>query len=332
MTWKLALYDFIHARNQMELDYDWSILHQNVTDERFLSLMSKRQERRRLQHRIRGLAPSRSETRLRLSRIETVEDEVSVDIRLLHTFQAKAGGRLLTEERSEAERLTLIPRGRTEWEISHVQEQPNADRDNRAFSLQEEPLPAAALPGPYLSREGLSPISPVSRKLAVYNRELARQYADQYWDSHNPAFLLFDVDCSNYVSQCLLAGGHRMNYTGRRESGWWYRGRNGAQELWSYSWAVANALQIYLNAERASGLRSVAVSSPLELDIGDVICYSWEGNGRYGHSTIVTDFDDAGMPLVNAHTVNSRNRYWDYSDSYAWTERTQYRFFHILES
>ncbi|MNN92744.1 putative amidase domain protein [compost metagenome] len=69
----------------------------------------------------------------------------------------------------------------------------------------------------------------------------------------------------------------------------------------------------------------------MELDIGDVICYSWDGDGRYGHSTIVTGFDPGGMPLVNAHTVNSRNRYWDYSDSYAWTERTQYRFYHILE-
>lgn len=119
-----------------------------------------------------------------------------------------------------------------------------------------------------------------------------------------------------------------MNYTGKRESGWWYRGRSGSQELWSFSWAVANALRLHL-ANSRTGLRAEQMESPKQLAIGDVISYSWDGDGQYGHSTVVTGFDGNGMPLVNAHTVNSRNRYWDYKDSYAWTERTMYRFFHI---
>jgi hypothetical protein len=33
--------------------------------------------------------------------------------------------------------------------------------------------------------------------------------------------------------------------------------------------------------------------------------------------------------LISAHTTNSKNRYWDYRDSYAWTSLTKYRFFHM---
>jgi len=122
-----------------------------------------------------------------------------------------------------------------------------------------------------------------------------------------------------------------MNYTGRRESGWWYKGRQGGREWWSYSWAVANALEGYLSRPRALGLRAERVASPYDLALGDVICYDWDGSGRYQHTTVVTGFAPDGAPLVNANTVSSRRRYWDYRDSYAWTEATRYAFFHVAD-
>ena len=69
---------------------------------------------------------------------------------------------------------------------------------------------------------------------------------------------------------------------------------------------------------------------PEELTIGDVICYDFNGDGRWQHNTIVVHKDYYGMPLVNAHTTNSRNRYWDYRNSTAYTPNIQYAFFHIL--
>lgn len=147
----------------------------------------------------------------------------------------------------------------------------------------------------------------------------------------NPAYENFEVNCTNYVSQCLFAGGAPMNYTGRRDSGWWYKGYSNGQEMWSYSWAVANSLQHFLSYPRAYGLRADAVSMPESLQLGDVICYDWEGDGRVRHNTIVTAFTAEGLPLVNANTVSSRHRYWDYKDSYAWTERTRYHFYHITD-
>jgi hypothetical protein len=48
-----------------------------------------------------------------------------------------------------------------------------------------------------------------------------------------------------------------------------------------------------------------------------VISYDWDGSGHYGHSAFVTVIDANGMPLVNAHSTDSKHRYWDYRDSHA---------------
>ncbi len=53
---------------------------------------------------------------------------------------------------------------------------------------------------------------------------------------------------------------------------------------------------------------------------------------RFDHTTIVVAKDADGMPLVNAHTDNSRHRYWSYEDSTAWTPNIKYKFFHLTES
>lgn len=162
----------------------------------------------------------------------------------------------------------------------------------------------------------------------AYDRERARQYAGKWWNSHNPAFRKFEDDCTNFISQCLFAGGFPMQHSGKMDKGWWYVGNGGSNDRWSYSWTVANSLHWHL-AGGGTQVPVREVTDPRELQIGDVICYDWSGNGRWGHTTIVTGNDWSGMPLVAAHTVNSFNRRWEYHDSYARTERTRYKFFHI---
>jgi hypothetical protein len=82
---------------------------------------------------------------------------------------------------------------------------------------------------------------------------------------------------------------------------------------------------------RNEGLAADRVAEPTDLTIGDVVCYDFDGDGRFEHTAVVTGADGAGRPLVNAHTTNSRARFWDYRDSYAWTDRTVYRFFRIRD-
>ncbi|ACV57511.1 amidase domain-containing protein [Alicyclobacillus acidocaldarius] len=157
----------------------------------------------------------------------------------------------------------------------------------------------------------------------LYDRIRAVRYADAWWDGTNPRYPRFSDDCTNFVSQCLFAGGLPMWGEPDRASGWWFQ--FGVKPNWSYSWSTAHAL--YLVLTKAFGAR--VVSDPAELRIGDVIFYDWNGEGTYHHSTIVTDFDALGEPLVNAHTIDSYHRPWLYTDSPAWTPRTRYAWVHL---
>ncbi|WP_042455086.1 amidase domain-containing protein [Neobacillus dielmonensis] len=159
----------------------------------------------------------------------------------------------------------------------------------------------------------------------AYNRLKAVQYAERWWNTPNPAYKKFENNCTNYISQCLTAGGAPMRGQPNRSNGWWYNHAN-----WSYSWAVAHTLRVYLNQSQV-GLRAKEVSSPDQLLLGDVICYDFEGDGRFNHNTIVTGKDAYGMPLVNANTYNSRMRYWSYEDSSAYTPNIKYKFFSIID-
>ncbi|MGI6064997.1 MAG: amidase domain-containing protein [Bacillota bacterium] len=162
-----------------------------------------------------------------------------------------------------------------------------------------------------------------------FDRKAAVDYAHRWWNGNNPAFRAFSVDCTNYVSQVLYAGGMPMNFTGKQNSGWWYLGSGEESDKWSYSWTVAHSLRWYL----ASGKVHIpveAVVSPDRLEPGDVICYDWDGDGVWQHNTVVVGHNAEGQPLVNAHTVSSQNRFWNYQDSPAWSENTRYLFWHIL--
>ncbi|WP_297992574.1 amidase domain-containing protein [uncultured Anoxybacillus sp.] len=159
----------------------------------------------------------------------------------------------------------------------------------------------------------------------TYDRLAAVKYAEIWWNDYNPAFHTFPVDCTNFVSQCLYAGGIPMMGCPNKTKGWWMRKND-----WSYTWTVAHAFRWYLSGSK-TGIQAVEKKSPEQLSLGDVICYDFQGDGRFDHTTIVVAKDKQGMPLVNAHTSNSRMRYWSYEDSTAYTPNIQYKFFHIID-
>lgn len=164
---------------------------------------------------------------------------------------------------------------------------------------------------------------------ARYDRFRAFRYAELWWNGWNPNFPRLRDDCTNFISQCLLAGKVPMKQKSSRAEGWWVEtGSAPEAERWSYSWAVTEVFRQYL-------LRSLSVKTvrkPEELKIGDVIVYDWDGTGHVHHATVVTDFDDHGDPLVNAHTNPSYHRHYRYLDSRAWTPRTRYQFLHVPDN
>ncbi|WAA09965.1 amidase domain-containing protein [Fervidibacillus albus] len=172
------------------------------------------------------------------------------------------------------------------------------------------------------------PINSVLKNVRIpyeYDRIKAVQYAERWWNDSNPQYKNFENNCTNFISQCLRAGGAPMWGYPNRTIGWWYERNN-----WSYSWSVAHAFCLYLSSSM-KGLRAKEIEDPRNLQLGDVICYDFQGDGRFDHSTIVTGKDAYGYPLVNAQTTNSRLRYWSYEDSSAYTDQIQYRFFSIVD-
>lgn len=158
-----------------------------------------------------------------------------------------------------------------------------------------------------------------------YSRLEAVRYAERWWNDYNPQYKKFENNCTNFISQCLHAGGAPMTGFPNKNKGWWYRNKQ-----WSLSWSVAHSMRWYLSGEN-SGLRAKEVSTPEELTKGDIICYDFNGDGRWQHTTIVVAKDGYNMPLVNAQTTNSRMRYWAYEDSTAYTPNIKYKFFHIID-
>ncbi|RAP74855.1 hypothetical protein DL346_20385 [Paenibacillus montanisoli] len=339
--WKAAVHRYVKLYNQAEIDRYAPPFEEIIRDEDHLNRFAQRLDRLREQELLRGALPSRSETNAELIRISESgsKSEVAVLIELRIKRTIDHNGRTYTEERCDRERLWLSAEG-DGYIISRVE--PIVLERRPRYSLSDAAMAAELMQEheasegskqqsiPYINYDVL-PFLKHSRAGVRYRRDLAAAYADRWWNEPNPAYENFEVNCTNYVSQCIFAGSAPMNYTGKRDSGWWYRGFSGKRENWSYSWAVSNALKNYLSAPRGSSLRATVVESADQLALGDVITYDWSGDNRFQHSTIVTAFDAAGMPLVNANTVASRHRYWDYQDSYAWTEQTKYRFFHLAD-
>ncbi|AMX00792.1 amidase domain-containing protein [Rummeliibacillus sp. G93] len=156
----------------------------------------------------------------------------------------------------------------------------------------------------------------------MYNRQAAVDYANTWWNRRNPAFPQFNDDCSNFISQCLFAGGAPMTGAPNRAKGWWVKKGN-----WSYSWSTANALRSYV-ASSKKGLRGKRVDSASDLKLGDLIFIDFEGDGVINHSLIVTSIVN-GVPYVNAHSSDSYHRLWTYEDSSAYTPNIKYYFYQI---
>lgn len=334
--WKATVHKYVKLYNQAEIDRYAPPFEELISDTDHLVRFTGRLSRLKEQELLRGILPSRSETNAELIRVSEStgslgEVAVLIELRIKRTIDHH--GRTYVEERCDRERLWLTADG-DDYRISRVEPIVLERRPKYSSADIHEELesiaPAKPQSIPYINYDVL-PNFKHGRAGIRYRRDLVGAYADRWWNEANPAYENFEVNCTNYVSQCVFAGNAPMNYTGRRDTGWWYRGYSGGRENWSYSWAVANALKNYLSASHKSGFRATVVDSADQLALGDVIIYDWSGDNRYQHSTVVTAFDSAGMPLVNANTVPSRHRYWDYQDSYAWTENTKYRFFHIAD-
>jgi hypothetical protein len=140
------------------------------------------------------------------------------------------------------------------------------------------------------------------RLLQRYSRTAAVAYAKQWAMTDNPAYGRIEPnDCTNFVSQTLLAGGWTMAGGScddrKSDQAWWFGprqcrwvgGRPWTTEVKaSFSWGGAQNLYNHMRAMQ----RGTAVGAPMDLEPGDILQMDMgEGHynaGRIGHSMVVT--------------------------------------------
>lgn len=140
----------------------------------------------------------------------------------------------------------------------------------------------------------------------TYDRQAAVTYAHQWAHDRNPRYANFDEmggDCTNFASQCLLAGGAPMNYT--PTLGWYYvsLGRRAP------AWTGVEFLYRFLTSGRRPGPYGHEAALR-EAQAGDILQLSFDGQAFTHSPVIVRVAPGRGLAgiQVAAHTQDTDNR------------------------
>lgn len=142
-----------------------------------------------------------------------------------------------------------------------------------------------------------------------YNRRYAVEYARRWALSRNPLFEDFSGrggNCTNFVSQCLLAGSSVMDLT--PTFGWYYRSLDDRAPSWTGVEQLFDFLTGSGDFERmsAQGPFAVIAANRQQLEAGDVVQLANRA-GDFYHTLIISGFDGDGI-LVCAHSDDALDR------------------------
>ena len=142
-----------------------------------------------------------------------------------------------------------------------------------------------------------------------YDRERAVQYARRWALSRNPLFVDFTGqggNCTNFVSQCILAGSCVMNYT--KDFGWYYISNADRAPAWSsveYFYDFMTGVPTF--ASQNGGIGPYAVEVPVRMaTVGDVV-QDADSEGDWYHTVIITGKDGDEI-LVSAQSNDALDR------------------------
>lgn len=135
-----------------------------------------------------------------------------------------------------------------------------------------------------------------------YFRSRAVMYARKYALERNPLFYTFEGiggNCTNFVSQCILAGSCVMNF--EPIYGWFYLSSNRR----AASWTGVDFFYNFMTENEGVGPfgREADIS---EAEIGDVIQLQ-NADGDFYHTLIISEITENGI-LVCANSVDSLDR------------------------
>ena len=140
-----------------------------------------------------------------------------------------------------------------------------------------------------------------------FDRQAAVEYAHEWAFGRNPKYGDFSEmggDCTNFVSQCLMAGGAVMNVT--RDVGWFYHSMNSRAAGWT---SAAYFYQFLVNnGGRGPFGHEIAAEEAVP---GDIVQLKFAGKGDYSHSLMVVDVGKPAGPaniLIAAHSYDCDDR------------------------
>ena len=142
-----------------------------------------------------------------------------------------------------------------------------------------------------------------------YQRERAVEYALRWALSRNPLFPDFagiGGDCTNFVSQAVLAGTCVMNDT--LDFGWYYFSPENRAPAWTgvqFFYDFITGAPDFAAENGGEGPYGAEIDTTA-LQVGDVVQLANDA-GVYYHTLMVTGFDGDEI-LVSAHTNDARNR------------------------
>lgn len=167
-----------------------------------------------------------------------------------------------------------------------------------------------------------------------YNRENTFNWAQKYWKNYSTEFINFGKnewdggDCTNFVSQCIRAGGAENDTKGSHQ---WYYIRKGASaktDSYSWTWSTARGLNSVLLGNYTKkefgpkGMQKVifgdsAYSNDIGefINYGDIIQYEFTAGSGIKHSAVVVGMVHNSTlnryePVIATHTFDSWNLPW----------------------
>ncbi|WP_060884872.1 amidase domain-containing protein [Streptomyces caniscabiei] len=138
----------------------------------------------------------------------------------------------------------------------------------------------------------------------AYNYKAMATYTETYWKNYNPAYRKYNAaggDCTNYLSQGLLAGGWKQISTVTPEEyDTWYYASNGTADAWigvnEWSWFTQTAK------------RTTALANVYQMDVGDVLQVDFNKDGSKDHSMMTTYRSSSGVPYLTYHDADTYRR------------------------
>lgn len=126
-------------------------------------------------------------------------------------------------------------------------------------------------------------------------------YARKWAFSRNSTYYDFDKiggDCTDFVSQCLYAGGAVMNYA--HDTGWYYNSLHDRAAAWT---SVEYFYKFLVNNKGVGPFGRVIPLS--KISPGDIIQLGTDS--RFYHSLLVVNIY-GGVPYIAAHTFDAFDR------------------------